>query len=194
MSLIATTKLEAVNTLLKTIGEAPVATLVGNESLATDVQEAISTLDEVSREVQSAGWTFNREKDYPLTRAADNQIVVPLNAAKVDVDKDVYYDIDPVLRGTKLYDRTSHTYYFTKDLKAEIVFLLEFEELPETARRYILLRASRMFQDRAVGSSDIRQTAAADETAALYALQEEEGESGDYSIFDNYTVSRTLDR
>ena len=52
-----TTKLESINTMLSTIGEAPVNSLTG--SLPTDATMAINILDEINREVQAQGWKFN---------------------------------------------------------------------------------------------------------------------------------------
>jgi len=54
---MATSKLSAVNTLLAIIGEAPVNSL--NAPLTGDASLAERTLDEVSREVQGAGWSWN---------------------------------------------------------------------------------------------------------------------------------------
>ena len=58
MAMTTTTKLMAVNTILSTVGEAPVNNLT---AVTADVRIAESVLDEVSREVQSAGWHFNTE-------------------------------------------------------------------------------------------------------------------------------------
>ena len=49
-----TTELEAVNTILSTIGEAPLNTLTG--SLPVDGTTAKNVLSEINREVQSAEW------------------------------------------------------------------------------------------------------------------------------------------
>ena len=57
MALSGTTQLEAVNTLLHTIGEAPVNSLTG--TLPIDATLALNTINEISREVQAAGWHFN---------------------------------------------------------------------------------------------------------------------------------------
>ncbi len=51
-----TTELEAVNTILSTIGESPVNSLTG--TLPVDATTALNVLDEISREVQSAGGTL----------------------------------------------------------------------------------------------------------------------------------------
>ena len=70
MALAKTTKLEAINTMLSNVGEAPVNSLTG--SLTNDVQLAQNILDEISREVQSAGWHFNTDKEVPLAPDSNN--------------------------------------------------------------------------------------------------------------------------
>ena len=57
-------ELQAVNQILASVGQAPVTTL---EQTNPDVAIAYNTLQQVSREVQAEGWTFNREYRYPLT-------------------------------------------------------------------------------------------------------------------------------
>ena len=54
MTTSTTTKLEAVNVMMTSIGETPVNTITS--ATTTDVSIAISILDNVSREVQSVGW------------------------------------------------------------------------------------------------------------------------------------------
>ena len=61
-----TTELEAVNTILSTIGEAPLNTLTG--SLPVDGTTAKNVLSEINREVQSAGWHFNSHYKVDLSR------------------------------------------------------------------------------------------------------------------------------
>ena len=53
------TELQAINQVLASVGQAPVTTL---EQTNPDVAIVISTLDQVSREVQAEGWTFNQEE------------------------------------------------------------------------------------------------------------------------------------
>ena len=59
MSLSATTKLEAINTMLSVIGEAPVSSFEANAT--GDVAIAKNILDEVLQEVQTRGWHWNTE-------------------------------------------------------------------------------------------------------------------------------------
>lgn len=146
MATTPTTKLEAVNQMLRGINEAPVSTLVGEVDI--DVTTAIATLDTVVRDVNLEGWLYNTEHCYPLTRDINNEISIPSNALKIDVQRQ---GVDPVQRGTKLYDRENHTFIFSDNLEATIVLSFAFEELPQSARHYITYRAVRQYQRDAVG-------------------------------------------
>tara|TARA_R100001594_G_scaffold104830_2_gene139437 strand:+ start:23 stop:631 length:609 start_codon:yes stop_codon:yes gene_type:complete len=193
MALVKTTKLQAINTILSVIGEAPINSLTG--TLTSDVSLAQNTLDEVSREVQSIGWHFNTEKNISLAPDSDNKIIVNDNVIFVDIEGDYdTTDYDVVLRGNNLYNRKSQTYEFSSSITACTISLLDFDYLPETARRYITIRAARIFQDRMLGSGNQHDFTRADEQQALMNLRASEMDSGDYSIFDNYDVYRTLDR
>ena len=191
MTTTVTTKLEAINVMLTAIGESPVNTITS--STTTDVSIAIQILDNVSREVQSVGWHFNTDTNYLLAKNTSNQIVLPTNCLRVDnSNKDA--DLDLVERGRKLWDRENHTYTITKDIRVNISWFLEFTELPETARRYITIRAARIFQDRMLASETLHAFHQVDELSALSALKEHEGDTRDHSIFDNYSTYRVIDR
>ena len=191
MTTTVTTKLEAINVMLTAIGERPVNTITS--STTTDVSIAIQILDNVSREVQSVGWHFNTDTNYLLAKNSSDQIVLPTNCLRVDnSNKDA--DLDLVERGRKLWDRENHTYTITKDIRVNITWFLEFTELPETARRYITIRAARIFQDRMLASETLHAFHQVDELSALSALKEHEGDTRDHSIFDNYSTYRVIDR
>lgn len=182
------TELEAINVMLSVIGEAPINTLEG--AATVDVIQAKAILAQVSREVQSVGWHFNTEREYPLLPDVNGEIILASNMVFVDADTEP--DIDVAQRGNKLYDRKHHTFQFTASIKAEVIYLLAFEELPQVARQFITIRAARIFQDRMVGSETLHGYSADDEKKALADLKELEGDSGDYTIFDHWDVSRTL--
>jgi hypothetical protein len=191
MTTTVTTKLEAINVMLTAIGESPVNTITS--STTTDVSIAIQILDNVSREVQSVGWHFNTDTNYLLAKNSSDQIVLPSNCLRVDnSNKDA--DLDLVERNRKLWDRENHTYTITKDIRVNITWFLEFTELPETARRYITIRAARIFQDRMLASETLHAFHQVDELSALSALKEHEGDTRDHSIFDNYSTYRVIDR
>ncbi|MBX6334124.1 hypothetical protein IRY61_02150 [Candidatus Saccharibacteria bacterium] len=190
--LTPTTELEAINTMLTTIGESPVNTV--EDSGLLDVVIARQILHTTSREVQARGWHFNTEKNFPLQPTVDGTIVLPDTVLRVDTVGE-YSDIDVVVRGNRLYDRRNHTYTFKKPLNVDMVVLLPFEHLPEAARIYITIRASRIFQERVVGSETLSAFSRQDEIRALAALRDMDTETADYNVLkDNYAVARVLHR
>ena len=189
-----TTKLNAVNTMISVIGEAPVNTL-GGTAVPVSVVQAEAVLDETSKAIQSEGWHFNTEHEYTLAPGSSTfRINLPINTIKVDVDPSIYTDIDPVQRGLYLYDRKNHTYLWTKEIKATITFELDFTELPEQFRHYITVKAARIFANRFLGSREIEGFALRDEVEAKARAIDSDSENADRTIFDNYSVLRVIDR
>ena len=68
-----TTKLEAINTMLSAIGEAPV-TQLNSGLVEADIAETI--LESVNREVQGQGFHFNRELNVTFNPDSNNNIVL----------------------------------------------------------------------------------------------------------------------
>ena len=185
-----TTELEAINTMLSTIGESPVNTVEDTGNV--DVVIARQILQNVSREVQARGWHFNTEINYTITPDSEGYLVLPKTVLKADT---VYPDSskDVVVRGSKLYDRENHTYVFTDAVKVDMTILLTFDELPEVARNYVTIRASRIFQERVVGSDTLHAFNSQDEARAMVSLMEYEADTADLNILSgNYSVYRIL--
>ncbi len=186
------TELEAVNVMLQCIGETPVSTL---NDPAADLAIARSILTDTSRMLQEAGYQFNTESNYPLVPDINGAITLAANIVRVDQDSaNDSGDYDLVQRGTTLYDRKNRTAVFTKTVKAEVVLLLPFDQLPPIARRYITLKAARRFQAQVIGSDTLSRFTERDEFEARTAFEEAEGDTADYSIFDSFSVRRSLER
>ena len=190
-----TSELEAVNTILSTIGEAPLNTLSG--SLPVDGTIAKNVLSEVSREVQSQGWHFNTHYKVTLSRDTNNKIPLATNIVRVEVDPRRYSKVsyDIVQRNNELYNLAKNEDTFDTNFKdATVVYLLPFDEIPEQAKRYITIRSARIFHDRTLGANTIHKFSQEDEAKALSILKQAESHTGDYSIFDTpeqaYTISR----
>jgi|TARA_R100000081_G_C4786069_1_gene154633 hypothetical protein len=190
-----TSELEAVNTILSTIGEAPLNTLSG--SLPVDGTIAKNVLSEVSREVQSQGWHFNTHYKVTLSRDTNNKIPLATNIVRVEVDPRRYSKVsyDIVQRNNELYNLAKNEDTFDTNFKdATVVYLLPFDEIPEQAKRYITIRSARIFHDRTLGANTIHKFSQEDEAKALSILKQAESHTGDYSIFDSpeqaYTILR----
>jgi hypothetical protein len=185
-----TSKLEAVNILLSSVGEAPVNSL---SSGLVDAEMAETILGSTSRAVQSRGWHWNREVDVDLLQDASGHVPLPANTLLADPSNSET-ELDLIQRGMKFYNRKTHSFVVGTSLKANLTILLEFTDLPEAARRYITVRGARIFQDRILGSRELHGFQEIDEAVALADLQGAEAEAGDYSIFNNYDVYRVIDR
>lgn len=185
-----TTELEAVNECLENIGQAPVSTISGD--LGVDAQIALNFVRKVNRELQSKGWHWNTEKNYPLTPNGDNDILLPSATLAVDSDGDDR-DRDLVQRGPRLWDRDNLTFNFDKEVKVRITLALTFEDIPETARRYIAMRAARIFQNRVEGRAD--ENDLRDEMSAMADLMADELRSQDNNaLHDNWSTAGTIRR
>ena len=189
-----TTELEAVNTILSTIGEAPLSTLTG--SLPVDGTTAKNILNEISREVQSAGWHFNTQYKVDLTR--DNSNKVPIGTDVVRVQLNVKYDkssYDVVQRGNFLYNLAKNSDIFDQDFTENtLIYLLNFVDIPEQARRYITIRSARVFHDRTLGANTLHKFSSEDEARSLAVMKQAEMQTGDNTIFDNYLQAYTVNR
>lgn len=165
MTPTTTSKLDAVNHMLFTIGESPVNTLEGGN--VVDAVTAQKVLDRVTLEVQSEGWGFNTDKEFPLHRQAFSPLVIYVPDTAIHCDPSDKTD-EVVVRGNRLYDTKNHTFEFPDraSVKCDIIWAFGFDELPETARSYITIRASRIFQDGVVGSDSIHTYTERDEFQA----------------------------
>jgi len=184
------TELEAINTLLSVIGEAPVDSLSDvtvNE--ITDSALARKTLQETSRDVQAEGWSWNTDNRVKLSRDTSNEIKIPSSALKVAFSPSQYGEMQYVVRGLRVYDRNRQTFDMTgveSVIANEVVTKLDWEDLPHAAQQYIAVRAARIYSDRFVNSSAIYVYTTADEQYARSMLiRSEERNGGDNMLYGN---------
>lgn len=166
--------------MLSAIGEAPVSSL--NDPSLLDASLAKEVLDQTAVSIQTRGLHCNTDLKLKLIRdAVTNQIVLPTNTAKVD-SSDVSAHRDVVQRGTKLYDRENHTFVFDENITVDIVYLLDFDDLPQHVRRYVMTKASRRFQTRFMGSETLAGFTAQDEQEALIEFERTEAQTEDSNL------------
>jgi len=186
----STTRLEAINQILAAIGESPVNTL---DSGYLEAVLADNILSEVDKAVQSKGWHFNTEPSKTFAQTISGEIVLPTNILRVDATL-LTDSRDLVQRGLRMYDRVNHTYKINEDVVLDVVVQLDWDELPEPAKRYIIDKAARKNQDRVVGSGTLHDFVLIDERESLMLLKEFDEMGEDSNIFDNYSVYRVIDR
>ena len=173
------------------VGESSVNTLTVQSPEVTIAQ---STLRQVCREVQAEGWKFNTEQQYPITLDSNNHCLIPNNVLQIDLNHFKHLnDYDVVKRndsGTmKLYDLIEHRYNFENTsegkLYVDIIWMVDFEDIPQVFKDYITQRASRIAANRMVNDPTVAELMAADETLARALAIEYDTNQGDYNIFND---------
>lgn len=178
MSETPSTELDAVNVILKDMGEAPINSLGGD--LPLDASKAQGTLLEISRATQSRGWFWNREI-VRLAPDANNEVFLPSNTLSVKpAERLLLREARLTNRNGKLYriEPRNNGFDFTEDQDLEITYFLPFVDIVEVARRYITIRAARIHQARELGDEMLlRNTSAEEQTAWNELLAEESSNS-----------------
>lgn len=177
---VPATELEAVNSMLFDINERPVNTLENQSRL--DVLRAIDSLRTASRQTQSTGWWFNTE-NVTIALDSNDQYTLETDIVHAEVldggpatPTDGYVP-ELVQRGSVLYDRANATDEFaatSEDVVLRCVRLLEFADLPATAREYVYCVASIRFQSRTLGSAAVDADLREQAMVALTSLREED--------------------
>ena len=185
------TKLAAVNIILSNIGQAPLTSLTTSNPLSSLAEGMIN---EVSHSLQSEGWVFNTEQDYPFTPDINKFIEIPSNVLSLDSPE--WSSIEPIIRkqagtsNSKLYDKRDHTYEFEAIQYLKVIWYFDFEDLPEVFKQYITIRAANLFANRAVGSNEVVKYSEKEEEIARAAMLEYETQQGDYNIFNDSAGGR----
>lgn len=172
-TVVASTELEAVNHVLRNMGEAEVNTLTGTQ-VPPEAAEALKNIRQISKSLQKRGWYFNRHYE-TLTPDVNDNISLPVNVLAVrSIDEDRNRKVTK--RGNTLYNMTpyEHGTTFTANIKCEVIYGLEFSDLPESARDYITHAAARKSQIQQESDQLLLQEDTNDEQRAWAELMAEQ--------------------
>jgi len=173
-------ELPAVNQILSSVGQAPVTTL---DQTNPDVAIAYDTLIQVSREVQSEGWTFNKEFHYPFTPDNNDEILIPSNILQIDLDHLEYTDKNVIRRNGKLYDKQEHCYTFTDKVDCDVTWLFDWVDLPRPIQDYVVARATCQVVQKIVGDAQLYKICQEKEGFTRAMAMEYECNQGQYTYF-----------
>jgi len=180
-------KIEAVNIILESIGEAPVSSLTSG---LPDAEAAESKLNEINKSVQARGWHQNIDYNLKLMPNNNSLIYVPSNYLRVDTTRDSQY-INVTVRNYNsrlaLYDIKKQTYIFTEALFVDVVYLIQFEDLSLELSTYIAYLAARKFQESQMQSVALDNFTRRAEMEAYAALLDAESETDDANILTDST-------
>ena len=148
----ATQELPAINQILTSCGQAPVTTL---DQTNPEVAIAYATLLQVSREVQSEGWTFNKEYHVEFNKDNNNEILIPNNIIQIKLTENAQNSpYNAVRRNGKLYDRQNHRFTWEySPIECDVIYEFDFIDLPDPIQNYIKARASTIVSGRIVAVS-----------------------------------------
>ena len=182
----ATEELPAVNQILSSVGQAPVTTL---DQTNPDVAIAYDTLLQVSREVQSEGWTFNTELEYEDTTDSNKEYTPTNNMLQVDLSHsdNAYATKNVIRRNGKLYDKYNHTHEITdtanEEIRLDIIWKFDWVDLPVPIQDYIVARAATIVSSRIVGDTQQYGILQQQEMISRSTALEYECNQGDYTFF-----------
>ena len=193
------TELSSVNSILASIGQSPVTRLDYDNP---EISLVARTVNEVSNQVQSEGWVFNTETDYPLVPDSNKEIRFPENVLQFDLSACESPSMDVVKRNGKLYDKNAHSYQFEHSLHVDVVWKFDYEDLPHTFKQYITYRAARLVATKLTADPDLYKILQEQEGMTRAAVVEYECNQGDYNYLgyprgtrgNNYRPYQALQR
>lgn len=194
---MAYTLVQAVNACLRGIGRAPVAT-VDDFDADLDASTALAVIQEVSTDIQSKGWHFNREANWKLYPDSNGNIYAPNNILDI-VSWECSRNVKLTLRGRRVYDSLNHTFDLREagligDGYISFLFITElpFEELPTIAAKAIMYRARRVYAQDVEGDAQNWQFNKSDETEAMALLEASETKNAKHNYHNNPSISNFL--
>ena len=190
MIITPSNELDAVNEILSSVGSSPVNSL--EDDLNVDVLNAKRILKATSIEIQSRGYVFNTLNNVYLSPDSDTGLV-PYARDYIRVFTTGYKLVD---RSGYFFDLVSSTNEFPEGLTVgELVKELPFEELPVIFRKYITVRAARVFQMRYLTSGDVDAHLQLEESAAYADVVDYELMTGNYNVLnDDQYISQQIQR
>lgn len=169
----------AINDILAAIGESPVNSLEGDPN--ADVANARRILNQVNREVQARGWTFNIEEGAVLSPDPFSGLIEYLpDYLRITTSGGTVY----VNRGGYVYNRSTKTDVYTNDITVDLILFKTFSEMPECFRSYIVAKASRRFNIRFFGAGEIEGSLQEQESEAWQQCQEYELDYGGFNMIN----------
>jgi hypothetical protein len=197
------TRLDAINTCLRGIGLAPVAT---EDDPDLDAATASQVIDQITMDMQASGWWFNKESNWKLSPDETTGYIDAPSSALSIVTTGMSRCVGLSIRGTKIYDLHNHTF----DLREraiedsgsttpyiEFVFITElpFADLPPIARQAVTYTARRIFAQDLEIDENRWKFQVEDERVAMIRLAREDARNRKRNYLrDNAEVNYFLSR
>lgn len=197
------TRLNAINACLRGIGLAPVAT---EDDPDLDAAIAGQTIDQVSTNIQSRGWWFNKEYNWKISPDPITGYIPAPSSVMSIISSGVSRDDSLSIRAGLVYDLWNHTH----DLRPRVVsdpgssveyiefaFItrLAFNDLPPIAQQAIAYTARREFaQDLEVDEKRWKFQMQDEQMAMMAMLREDTRSTKRNNLRDNAAVASFLNQ
>ena len=150
-SIALITELEVVNSVLSVAGDNPVQSLTDNYQPVFIIKQIIKNL---SRDMQTKKYWFNTEYEVELTPNTEtDKIILPYNLLDFEPEESKY-----VARGLTVYDREARTSTITDTIVADLTLMLDFDELPQVARKHIQAAARVQYNNEYFGEENLKRS------------------------------------
>lgn len=181
---------EAINICLQVIGE---QTLIEGEAVdgLFEAEQADFLIEQTKKELLAEGWSFNTDSSWEYTPDSNGYITITEDVLRIDPSST---SSNIIRKDGKLYDKTNQTFVFESSIECDVVWEIDFDDIPYIAQKYIANKAARILYQRLVGDTSMINILVRDEEEALLKLRLHEDDIYDYNIFDDQSVSRALSR
>lgn len=188
------TELEAVNMMLRAIGE---ATVTSTASTQQDTADALQMLKEEIRRLCAEGWWWNTDEEVELSETS-NLITLPTNALFADP---IYAYKDVAVRddgagNLVLYDRDNNTTTWATGttIKCKIIRALAFDDLMESARDYVAMAAAQKFVKYKMGEEGMVTFTEQDLIRARARLEKDQDDAADHTMAKSLGMQNMMSR
>lgn len=179
------TVLGAVNKMLQSVMEAPVASL---DAGLSDAATAADILHGSSRKIQARGWGCNSVRGEVFTKlAGTDQFRVPENILKLKTGgqhQHIQVNVKKLGDHFHLWDRSNRTFDFPSvdRLICNVVYFMPFDELTPILQQYVFTDAAHRFQKGFAGSPLLWEFTAENVAEAQMLAEAEEADTEHYNV------------
>ena len=176
------TELEIVNSVLSAVGDSPVSSLSDSYQPVFIIKEMINN---ISRDLQTKQYWFNTEYDITLTPNTEtDKITLPYNILGFEPSNTRY-----VARGLTVYDRINRTTTITDDIVATYTVMLDFDSLPQQARKFIQAAARQQYNNEYFGEESLKRDLQKEFSDAKIELDRVHLDNEDINVFNSSKAS-----
>lgn len=180
------TEIDAINKMLRYIGELPIPNDVSIDELPEGHEAIIarSILKETIEQTQEDRWWFNQATMSLIPNTA-GYITMPTNIISI------YSNNRYLIIGNDLFDVQNQTKIFTNPVRLSVLISFKFEDLPKVFRTYVVLLSAKSLHTSLNGDETTKTELESDIKLQKYKVDRENTRQSKVNLIKN---GRLLDR